>query len=176
MRLEQDRTVLTIAPRLVPPSMTGRPHDVAQALFLRRFPVPCWTMAHVFGRNAMSGYRLEQGLARFSRVGTTVKSPEHFPKDLGADDKHSGLQGERVSIATTAAPDESGGLRGPVSLPGRRGKSVWRVCQRRAGRGCRLGTADRQDRGLASDARRLEGPGHPHHGDPVCSPCVSHNP
>ena len=56
--------------------MTGRTHDVDQAVFLRRFQVPCWAIAHVFGREAMSWYRLEQGLGRFSFVGTTVKPPE----------------------------------------------------------------------------------------------------
>ncbi len=76
MRLEQGRTVLTIAPAFVMPSMTGRTHDVDDALFLRRLHVPCWAIAHVFGREAMYWYRLEQGLGRFSLVGTTVKSPE----------------------------------------------------------------------------------------------------
>src|SRR5262249_21987569 len=103
MRLEQGRTVFTIAPAFVMPYMTGRTQDVDHALFLRRFPVPYWAIAHVFGRDAMSWYRLEQGLGRFSLVGTTVKSPEHLPKDLVADDKHSWLKGERVYIATTAA-------------------------------------------------------------------------
>jgi hypothetical protein len=32
-----------------------------------------------------------------------VQSPEHLPKDLVADEKHSWWKGERVSIATTAA-------------------------------------------------------------------------
>jgi len=76
IRLEQGRTVFTIAPALVMPSMAGRTQDVDHALFLRRFYVPCWAIAHVFGRDAMSWYRLEQGLGRLSRVGTTVKTPE----------------------------------------------------------------------------------------------------
>ena len=76
IRLEQGRTVFAIAPAFVMPSMTGRTQDVDHALFLRRFHVPCWAMAHVFGRDAMSWYRLEQGLGRFSLVGTTVKNPE----------------------------------------------------------------------------------------------------
>jgi hypothetical protein len=105
IRLDQGRTVFTIAPAFGMPSMTGRPQDVDQALFLRRFPVPCWAMAHVFGHDAMSWYRLEQGLGRFRLVGTTVKTPEHFPKDLVADEKQSWLKGERVYIATTAAHD-----------------------------------------------------------------------
>jgi hypothetical protein len=85
--------------------MTGLTHDVDHALFFRRFHVPCWAIAHVFGRNAMYWYRLEQGLGRFSVVGTTVKNPEQLPKDLVADEKHSWLKGERVYIATTAAAD-----------------------------------------------------------------------
>src|SRR5262249_36852110 len=88
IRLEQGRTVFPIAPAFVMPSMTGRTQDVDQALFLRRLPVPCWAMAHVCGHEAMYWYRLEQGLGRFSLVGTTVKPPEHLPKDLVAEEKH----------------------------------------------------------------------------------------
>jgi hypothetical protein len=105
IRLDQGRTVFTVAPAFVMPYMTGRTEDVHHALFLMRFYVPCWAMAHVFGRDAMYWYRLEQGLSRFSVVGTTVKSPKQLPKDLVADEKHSWLKGERVYIATTAAQD-----------------------------------------------------------------------
>jgi len=113
-RLEQGRTVFTIAPAIVMPSMTGRTQDVDPALFLRRVPVPCWAMAHVLGRDAMSWYRLEQGVGRFSLVGTPVKNPERCPKDLGAEAKQSWVQGERVSSATTAAQD---GLLGAAVAP-----------------------------------------------------------
>jgi hypothetical protein len=104
-RLDPEQTVFAIAPAFVMPSMTGRTHEVDQGLFCMRFHVPCWAIAHVFGRDAMDWYRLEQGLGRCSIVGTTVKHPERFPKDLVADDKPSWWQGERVSIATTAAQD-----------------------------------------------------------------------
>ena len=105
IRLDQGRAVFTIAPAFVMPYMTGRTQDVDDALFLMRFHVPCWAIAHVFGRDAMYWDRLEQGLGRFSVVGTTVKHPERLPKDLVADEKHSWLKGERVYIATTAAHD-----------------------------------------------------------------------
>lgn len=105
IRLDQGQTVCTIAPAFVMPYMTGLTQDVDHALFLMRFHVPCWAIAHVFGRDPMYWYRLEQGLGRFSVVGTTVKSPEQLPKDLVADEKHSWLKGERVYIATTAAQD-----------------------------------------------------------------------
>ena len=65
IRLDQGRTVCTIAPAFVMPSMTGRTQDVDHALFLRRLHVPCWAIAHVCGREAMSWYRLEHGLGRW---------------------------------------------------------------------------------------------------------------
>ena len=61
LRLGQGCAVFPIAPAFIMPSMTGRTQDVDHALFLRRFHGPCWAMAHVFGRDAMSWYRLEQG-------------------------------------------------------------------------------------------------------------------
>ena len=105
IRLDPGRTVFTVAPTFVMPDMTGLTQDVDHALFLMRFHVPCWAVAHVFGRDAMYWYRLEQSLGRFSVVGTTVKSPDLIPQDLVADEKHSWLKGERVYIATTAAQD-----------------------------------------------------------------------
>ena len=105
IRLDQGQTVFTIAPAFVMPYMTGWTQDVDDPLFLMRFHVPCWAIAHVFGRDAMYWYRLEQSLGRFSVVGTTIKTPERLPKDLVADEKHSWLKGERVYIATTAATD-----------------------------------------------------------------------
>ena len=105
IRLDQGRAVFTIAPAFVMPYVTGRTQDVDDALFLMRCHVPCWAIAHVFGRDAMYWYRLEQGLSRFSLVGTTVKHPERLPKDRVADEKQSWLNGERVYIATTAAQD-----------------------------------------------------------------------
>ncbi|PON12626.1 hypothetical protein C2W62_38640 [Candidatus Entotheonella serta] len=105
IRLDQDQTVLTIAPAFVMPYMTGRTQEVNQALFLMRFHVPCWAIAHVFGRDAMYLYRLDQGLGRFNVVGTTVKSAEYLPKNLVADEKHSWLKRQRVYIVTTVAKD-----------------------------------------------------------------------
>ena len=76
IRLEHGQAVFTIAPAFVMPDMTGRTQEVDDALFLMRCHVPCWAIAHVFGRGEMYWYRLEQSLGRFSIVGTTVKNPE----------------------------------------------------------------------------------------------------
>ena len=105
IRLDQGQTVFAITPAFVMPYMTGRTQEVDHALFLMRFHVPCWAIAHVFGHDPMYWYRLEQGLGRFSIVGTTVKPPEQLPEHLVTDEKPSWLKGERVYIATTAAKD-----------------------------------------------------------------------
>lgn len=105
LRLQETQEVFTVAPAFVMPSMSGRVTEVEQALFLMRFHGPCWAIASVFGRDAMYWYRLQQGLGRFSLVGTTVQTAEHVPKDLVADEKHRWLKGQRVSIATTAGHD-----------------------------------------------------------------------
>jgi hypothetical protein len=105
IRLEQGGEVFTVAPAFVMPYMSGRTNEVEKALFLMRFHVPCWAIAEVFGRDAMYWYRLEQGLGRFSLVGTTIKRAQHLPTDLVADEKHSWLNGQRVYIATTAGQE-----------------------------------------------------------------------
>jgi hypothetical protein len=53
VRLVAGAVVYTVAPTCVTPYMTGRTEEVEKALFLRRFHVPCWALAHVFGRDAM---------------------------------------------------------------------------------------------------------------------------
>ena len=105
IRLEQGHTVFTVAPAFVMPYMTGRTQDVDDPLFLMRFHVPCWAIAEVFGRDPMYWYRLEQGLGRFSLVGTTIKRTDRLPADLVADEKHSWLNGQRVYIATTVGQE-----------------------------------------------------------------------
>ena len=102
IRLGPDKAVWTVAPAFIMPYLSGRTADVEQGLFLMKFHVPCWAIAHVFGRDAMYWYRLEQGLGRFSVVGTTVKTAEALPSDLVADEKHSRLVGEKAYIAMTA--------------------------------------------------------------------------
>jgi len=68
-----------------------------------RFHVPGWALAPVFGRDVLYGYRWEQGLGRFSVVGTTVKEAERWAHDWVADEKQSRLEGRTIDIATPAA-------------------------------------------------------------------------
>lgn len=76
---------------------------VSNALFLRKFSVPFWALAHVFGEYPMYWYRLEISLGRLSVVGTTVKSPDLLPTDVAADEKHTKQLGDKVYVATTVA-------------------------------------------------------------------------
>jgi len=101
--LEED--VFTIRPAFVMPYMTGYTTDVEKALFLRKWAVPPWALAYVFGRDESYWYRLENRFGRNSIVGTTVKKVENLPKDLLADEKHTRFHGDKAYIATTVGQD-----------------------------------------------------------------------
>jgi hypothetical protein len=105
VRLKSDGITFTIAPTFAMPYMTALTQDVDNPLFLRRFNVPFWALAHVFGRDAMYWYRMEQSLGRFSIVGTTVKKAESLPKDLLADEKHTRRKKDKHYIAMTVGAD-----------------------------------------------------------------------
>ena len=94
----------TVAPGFVMPSLTGYTDEGSRALLLMRFQVPCWAIAHVFGRDAMYWYRLGQRLGRFRVVGTPVQEAARLPKDLVADERHRWLGGVRVYSATHRWP------------------------------------------------------------------------
>jgi hypothetical protein len=84
------------------PYMTARTSDVENALFLRKFGVPLWAMAQVFGRDPMFWYRQECQLGRASIVGTTVRRIP-IPEHLLADEHHQTCDGAKVYVATTVA-------------------------------------------------------------------------
>ena len=93
----------TIRPSFIMAYMTGFVEDVADALFFRKFDVPFWAIAHVFGRNPMYWYRLENHIGRNSIVGTTIKRADFLPEHIVADEKHTRILGDKCYIATTAA-------------------------------------------------------------------------
>lgn len=96
----RDGTAYSIRPSFLMPYMIARTDEVEGPLFLRKFGVPFWALAHVFGRDSMSWYRLECGLGRFSVVGTTVRTAT-LPKHLLADEHHQTQDGRKTYIATT---------------------------------------------------------------------------
>jgi len=98
--LLKDGIAYSIRPSFLMPYMTARVADVKGPLFLRKFGVPFWALAHVFGKDSMFWYRLECGLGRFSIVGSTVRRVG-LPEHLLADEHHQTIDGRKVYIATT---------------------------------------------------------------------------
>lgn len=98
----RDGTAWSIRPSFVTPGLTAHTNDVSGPLFLRKFGVPFWALAHVFGRNPMYWYRLELSLGRNSVVGTTVRRTQ-VPQHLLADEHHQRQRGQKTSVATTVA-------------------------------------------------------------------------
>jgi hypothetical protein len=97
--------VVTIAPSAVMPYMTGYTDEVEKPLFLRRFGVPFWALAYVFGRDEQYWYRLASHFGSYDIVQTTVRDPNKLPDHLLADEKHIRLNGEKAYIATTVGGD-----------------------------------------------------------------------
>jgi len=83
-RIQVNDTTYTVRPSFVMPYLTGTVDVVEKALFLRKFAVPFWGLAYVFGRNPMYWYRIEQSLSRHNLVGTTVRYADDLPKHLVA--------------------------------------------------------------------------------------------
>jgi hypothetical protein len=92
----------SVRPSFLMPYMTARTKDAQGPLFLRKFGVPFWALARVFGHSPMYWYRIECGLGRFSVVGTTVRQAV-LPEHLLADEHHQTLDGRKVYVATTVA-------------------------------------------------------------------------
>ena len=105
IKVKASGQVFTIAPSGVLPYMTGETDKVEKALFLRRFGVPYWGLARVFGRDEQYWYRVINHIGRFEIVATTVQEEEKLPKHLLADEKHMRLNGEKAYIATTVGGD-----------------------------------------------------------------------
>jgi hypothetical protein len=98
--LTRDDVAYSVRPSFLMPYMTARAADVEGPLFLRKFAVPFWALARVFGRDPTYWYRTECGLGRFSVAGTTVRRAD-LPEHLLADEHHQTLDGRKVYIATT---------------------------------------------------------------------------
>ncbi len=93
----------TVVPSFVMPHMAGFVSDVENGLFLRKFTVPYWAIAHCYGKDAMYWWRLETGLGRHSLVGTTIKDPALLPEHIAGDEKHTRRLGDKHYCATTVA-------------------------------------------------------------------------
>ena len=95
-----DREVWQIHPSFMMPYMTCDTETADDILFLANW-APDWALARVYKKDVMMIYRLRTHMGRYNIVGTTVKAPAQLPSDLGADEKHSRISGQKVYIATT---------------------------------------------------------------------------
>lgn len=100
-RVEINGIPYTVRPSFLMPYMTGIVDDIEKALFFRKFDVPFWAIAHVFGKDSTYWYRIEQSLGRNNIVGTTIKNPDDIPQHLAADEKHTWILGQKAYVATT---------------------------------------------------------------------------
>lgn len=99
-----DQEVWQIRPAFVMPFMTCDTATAEQILFLRKW-VPVWALAHAFHTDVMFIHRVTLQMGRYNIVGTTVKQAEAIPQNVGADEKHTVLSGEKVYAATTVGDD-----------------------------------------------------------------------
>jgi hypothetical protein len=97
-----DGQAYSVRPCFVLPYQVALTDDVEKPLLLRRFGVPFWALARVFGRDPSFWYRLEVSLGRNSLVGTTVRKTG-VPEHLIADEHHQTHGGHKVFVATVAA-------------------------------------------------------------------------
>lgn len=104
-RIKVDGTAYTIRPSFLMPYLVGFTNDIENGIFLRKFDVPFWGISHVFGKDAMYWFRIEQSIGRNSIVGTTIRKPDDIPSHLGADEKHTKLLGNKVYAATTVGDE-----------------------------------------------------------------------
>ena len=105
IKLKRSGEVYTIMPSTIMPYITGEVSEVKTPLFFRKFGVPCWALTHLYGRNDMFWYRIENRIGRNSVVGTTIRSKENMPKHLVADEKFSRENRKRIYIAMTSSDD-----------------------------------------------------------------------
>lgn len=98
----RDKTCYSVRPSFVMPYLCARTQEVEAGLLLRKFGVPFWVLARLYGRNPMFWYRLECGLGRASVVGTTVRRGS-VPEHLLADEHHQKRDGLKTYLATTVA-------------------------------------------------------------------------
>jgi hypothetical protein len=90
-----------VLPCNILPYMCGNTEDVADPLFLRKFSVPFWALAHVFGRDPNYYYRIERRMGKTSIVGALHGREGKLPEDVCCDEKHAKRLGDKEYIATT---------------------------------------------------------------------------
>ncbi len=104
--IDVDSIAYSIRPSFVLPHLRSLTGDASNALSLRKFDVPFWAIAQIYGETVMYWwYRLHNALGRFSLVGTTIKDPLLLPENIAADEKHTKRLGKKVHVVTVVADE-----------------------------------------------------------------------
>ena len=96
-----------VVPASIMPYMTGCVEDVQMPLFLRKFNVPYWALAQIYGRDACYYWRLEKRMGMTSIAGAlagkvTQESGCVLPEDIACDEKHAKYMKEKAYVAVSA--------------------------------------------------------------------------
>jgi len=103
IRTKDRKRTYTVHPCFVLPYLTGYTQQVADAIELMMYGVPCHKITHLFGRNDSYWDNLFNSFGCFSVVGTLVKNAEELPEDYCADEKITHWNGEKISLCMVAA-------------------------------------------------------------------------
>ena len=93
VRLLSNQETYLIHPSSVMPYLVGYTKDLSGPLMLRRWNVPYWVLAHLFGVDASYWQRAYHSFGRNHLVGTTVKTEKALPEHTNADEKHFSYHG-----------------------------------------------------------------------------------
>ncbi len=100
-KIKVDGQNYQIRPSFILPYCRAKTDVASKGFFLKRFGVPFWALAFIFGHNSMWWYRLYNSLSDYSIVGTTVHNGEKLPLDILADEHHIKIRGKKAYVATT---------------------------------------------------------------------------
>ena len=78
----RDGRSYSVRPSFVMPYMAARVDEAEAPLFLRKFGVPFWALAHVFGDDPMYWYRCFVSLSEYSLVGTSHYGSIPLPSNI----------------------------------------------------------------------------------------------
>jgi len=104
-RIKIDSSVYQIRPSYLLSYQKEKVSLASKGLFLYKFGVPFWALAHVFGYNPMWWYRLFISLGEYDIVGASVYQSCDMPQDLLADEHHIYVKGVKKYVATTVGSD-----------------------------------------------------------------------
>ena len=101
-RIKIGSPIYQLRPSYILPYQKEKVSLASKGLFLYKFGVPFWVLAHVFGYNPMwwvvsfiSFFR------KYDIIGTNIYEAKDVPQDLLADEHHIYVKGQKKYVGTT---------------------------------------------------------------------------